>query len=673
MQKIRKFVPTVLFACLVHVAFSQDSTFVEEKAEKKIQYTPYYSVEKLKSLGNYVGLMDDSIQFQLSAGISVFNTLLGFVPNAGVDLFAPNGRAGTSLFVVDGIPHPQSVLNHYNLNSFDYSNITFLSRGNAASVYGVYGSDGAYLLKTKTGENHHRPAIEFNSYATLGWSDPIGLINPSSTQETYTQWYFSNSIAYMQDYGKIDTRISYNFRHTPSPNHGENQKSNQHNFRVNTGFEITPKFKARLILDKFFSIAKFESPGYGSLPGYMARQDRDFLQGNLLLKYQLTPWLKLSSQTSLVRMENDSERANDTTHGKTDRLLTNLFLSADKLITPAFSVTPFIGIQYEETKTSMRASQAASSQEINTTALLGGIGINFKKYFFINLNYRDDRLSMFPSSEKSKPTSSVSTAFVFSDALRLNNSFFSFGKIRASIGKTFSDGDEDSDFVPVVSKKNTEFGTDLTFFDQRVSLTFNYFDEASEKILESTIPGTAGYIGYLVRIGDVRKKGTELIMGVTAVKGRAVKYEIYAMAMRTKHRVDFNHSVTPNPGIPDPVGVLIGDPEPSWTGSLLNRVVLNHFMLSVLVDTRQGGTIMTTIFGSGGFNVMTYDGTQMKLRDVSLGYHFARSFFNKVGVKRTSLSASARNLLLLYSASGNDAENVPGLQKSTSLSLSLYF
>lgn len=50
----------------------------------------------------------------------------------------------------------------------------------------------------------------------------------------------------MQDFGKIDTRVSYN--HLMSP--GENNK--RHSIKVNTGFDLHPKFNARLIIDNVY-------------------------------------------------------------------------------------------------------------------------------------------------------------------------------------------------------------------------------------------------------------------------------------------------------------------------------------------------------------------------------------------------------------------------------------
>ena len=129
--------------------------------------------------------MDDSLLSQFSAGISVLNTLRGQVPNTGIGPAAQFATARANLlYVIDGLPSYSGITDYYNMNSFDYASIAFLSRGNAASLYGGAGSNGAFVLKSKTGENQTRPTIEFNSYSTYAWDDPGA--------RPITQWYFSN-------------------------------------------------------------------------------------------------------------------------------------------------------------------------------------------------------------------------------------------------------------------------------------------------------------------------------------------------------------------------------------------------------------------------------------------------------------------------------------------------
>ena len=119
----------------------------------------------------------------------------------------------------------------------------------------------------------------------------------------------------------------------------------------------------------------------------------------------------------------------------------------------------------------------------------------------------------------------------------------------------------------------------------------------------------------------------------------------------------------------------IDDPTPDWTSSLLNQVTWKNFALSFLIDARQGGTFYSYAGSSGGFpNLNTYDGTQMKLRDLTIGYKFPISILKYIRIKQAYVSTSIRNSTLLYSSSGKDVEESFGLaQKTTSLNLNLLF
>jgi hypothetical protein len=61
MQNRLKVIFTGIFVGIISNAFSfQDSNPLQEDTvniQKTIQYTPYYSKEKLTSLGNYVGIL----------------------------------------------------------------------------------------------------------------------------------------------------------------------------------------------------------------------------------------------------------------------------------------------------------------------------------------------------------------------------------------------------------------------------------------------------------------------------------------------------------------------------------------------------------------------------------------------------------------------------------------
>ena len=149
----------------------------------------------------------------------------------------------------------------------------------------------------------------------------------------------------MQDFGNIDTRISYNYL----PIFSRDDKS--HNIKINTGFNLNSKFSARLIVDKLYNNSSSSSKSssaivtdtiYNELDStyhYVydsitfssseTRNETIFTQGNLMLRYQPWRWLTLSSQGSVGRFsesnqqwDNGNKMASDS---EQNRSLVNLF------------------------------------------------------------------------------------------------------------------------------------------------------------------------------------------------------------------------------------------------------------------------------------------------------------------------------------------------------------
>ena len=163
----------------------QDTTRVERDSlvNKEIRFMPNLPGQTIKSLGQYMVVVDDSTTFQLSYGLSVLNTVRGKVPNTGISPYSPFATVReNALLVVDGLSYVQSSANFYSMNAFDYDKLSVLSR-NASAWYGAGASGGAFIIQSKTGDGHQKPSIEFNSSLTSGVTKIGGTSN-------YSQSYF---------------------------------------------------------------------------------------------------------------------------------------------------------------------------------------------------------------------------------------------------------------------------------------------------------------------------------------------------------------------------------------------------------------------------------------------------------------------------------------------------
>ena len=146
----------LFFAPFYAFSFQDSTRYKRDSLKQEIQITPFLKPSQ-RSLGNYVAVVDDTLTFLRSSGISVLNTLRDAVPNTGISINAPFASVRKNmLIVIDGIPYEEGP-GIYNSHAFDYRRITMLSRGNAASIYGPYSGNGALLIESKTG--------------SIGWSE----------------------------------------------------------------------------------------------------------------------------------------------------------------------------------------------------------------------------------------------------------------------------------------------------------------------------------------------------------------------------------------------------------------------------------------------------------------------------------------------------------------------
>lgn len=709
---MKKIYPCLALAVVGHTAlsagiFDQDSTrriILRDTTtqEKTIPYGPLGN-RQVNSLSYSATTINDREIFQLSSGLSIFNTLRGQVPNAeiGASALTPftTLRGQTPLLVIDGLPLNQAITGNYNFNAFEYKSISAISSGNAAAgFYATSGMSGALLLQSKTGEGYDRPTIEVNSYSTLA-SRRNTIADLTDTDNTIQQWVLSNAVAYMQDFGAFDTRISGNFTTQPSPSTGTDAHTRSYAFRINSGVSITQKFTARVILDSYYQklSSSDTSPYYTD-----GTQQNDGLghqklwQANLALSYQLLEWLKVSTQGSLSKIENDNRDYSirsfpnasppaqflETLSVDHKRTFANLFLSANKKLSTNFSLTAFTGFQYEKFKSSQESLQAHSAPDYSIVSFrqwmdpkinswLNGVGFNYHGFVFADASYRRDR-----SSGDHADTYAASGSFVYSEAFHLKGNFFSSGKIRGSIGKT--------DLVNVltypyawpesniaanlpVSGKNFEAGTDVGLMNDRFTFSMSYFRNTyNSTYMYYQVPWGGGWGNYLIDAGRSKMSGWETALSAVVMKHEKIQWSTKLIWSKYKYRLDAEEGVpapTDNPTLPD------------WRISMLNQLNWKNLFFSVLIDARRGGTFTQMLPGYPPTFIFD-DGSQVKLRDVSVGIDLTPALLGRIGIREAKLSLSGRNLWTMYSKSSSnviDSFYTGQYLRTGSLSLTLLF
>jgi len=635
-----------------------------------IKISPFHYQDKNTRI-NYSKIIADSSVLQQSSGISILNSLRGQVPGLMLSPYIRNYPAnfrGRNLeMIVDGAPFNSLIMNYYNFNSFDFSDITFLSNRTTHSFIDSQNS-GAIVLSSKSGSGYTKPTIEFNSYGTYAWWKGIG-IGSVITSKPLEDYLLSNSIAFMNDFGLIDLRVSYNNHATLiDPEKRLIRSPLLHNIKLNIGAEVKDKFVIRFILNS--QLNKYKSD-------YLIESDlfpddtisdkghQKFLYGNLIAKYKVFDWLSLTSQVTISRgvssssftqieaIASNSQRLIRESDKNERRATENIFFDAHKLIGKKIILKNFTGLQFIQQQADKFWSVRNTFGEIfdkpkrsvNSSSIVTGLTLQDIDLWNVNVSYRNTIYSDdFESSKNRTSNYSFGSSFIFSDLIK--SKIFSFGRIRANFCSTiaqpimrFSWLDLDLNNVSVnETNKSFEAGADVLSANSKIGISFNYFkDKFNNKNWDNYInEGDVMAISFLTE-DQWSNKGWEADIKLDLFKNEIVNYHLgflfSSQRFRGENDLNFSNRVI--------------------SYSVNNQFIFKSFTLSLLVDALDRNSRIESSF--------------IKLRDLSIYYKIPIS---GLILEEAYFSMSGRNLYV-FDISGIDEEQNP--QKSISLSLTMVF
>ena len=293
--------------------------------------------------------------------------------------------------------------------------------------------------------------------------------------------------------------------------------------------------------------------------------------------------------------------------------------------------------------------------------------------------------------------------------------------------------------------RSYEGGVVLGFLKNRITFDATYFFQTSrDQILQLTTPASTGFRQRITNAGRLDSKGIEALLTVTPVSSPNFKWDISANFTRIRTEVisladgvnrsaingnafggtipsfqvgqpygiivgnkkatspDGKYLINPNNGlfVPELAGEIIADPNFKWQGGVTNTFSYKGVNLSFLVDTNQGGEILsftnnfyksngalaetavdrelprvipgviavnttapdgtvTTTYRPNNIQVSAqdywrsfglqsdlgvYDATVYRLREVSLGYSLPKALLERTPFGSANLSVSGRNL-----------------------------
>ena len=192
--------------------------------------------------------------------------------------------------------------------------------------------------------------------------------------------------------------------------------------------------------------------------------------------------------------------------------------------------------------------------------LYGDLSLNYRKEIFIDATARNDWSSTLETGNNSIFYPSVSGSWVFTERLKgkVKDNILNFGKLRAGyagIGNSapayanqpagYVQGSVASAFGTVIFPFNNvpgyqisstvgtpalkpeftktfEIGTDLSFFRDKVSFSFTYYDaQTSNQIDAVPLPASSGFSFETINVGNISNKGEEITARVTPISTKS--------------------------------------------------------------------------------------------------------------------------------------------------------
>jgi TonB-linked SusC/RagA family outer membrane protein len=427
------------------------------------------------------------------------------------------------------------------------------------------------------------------------------------------------------------------------------------------------------------------------LTGY---DTRDRVIGFIAAKYRFTNWLSLQARSGTdFYTDIRYEQINQYTTGENGRVTntqffvkegnSDLLLSANGKLSNKISGMLSLGanhlnrsqevvgntgtnlnvpgLYYIGNTRNVTPRQYIVGKQMNSVYFTGQLA--YENYLFVDVTGRNDWSSTLGTKNQSFFYPSVASSFVFSDVAKWGKEFLSYGKLRASYAEAGNDASpyqtkagytvtssvtyNDQPFanirtnIPLTDLKNEltrsyEFGTELRFFQNRMSLDFTYYNSSTvNQILPVEISATTGYDTRLINAGEIRNRGYEIFLSGQPVKAKSFSWDISLNFSNNKSKVV---SLAPNittltlmdPGYGASIQArageafgnivgyrflrnengdklltsegkyqraadleILGKIQPDYLAGLTNTFTYKALSLSALIDVRKGGQILS--------------------------------------------------------------------------------
>jgi TonB-linked SusC/RagA family outer membrane protein len=230
------------------------------------------------------------------------------------------------------------------------------------------------------------------------------------------------------------------------------------------------------------------------------------------------------------------------------------------------------GINYAtESVITLNAAQvydlpANGEQRYTSASAFGRIGYSYKGKYLFNSNFRADGSSKFGKDNRWGyfPSASVGWRFSEEPFMKWAYNYLDDGKLRASWGLTGNDrigsydaimqytfGDNYYDGVSGIAPSSTfgnnnlsweqtkqiNVGMDLSFFRGRLTVTADYYDKTTSKLLyQAPLASETGFDNVNVNIGSIQNKGLEFLVSGYPVRNNNFSWNV-------AYNMSFNNAI----------------------------------------------------------------------------------------------------------------------------------
>ncbi|HTE27317.1 SusC/RagA family TonB-linked outer membrane protein [Flavitalea sp.] len=314
-------------------------------------------------------------------------------------------------------------------------------------------------------------------------------------------------------------------------------------------------------------------------------------------------------------------------------------------------------------------SQLQRNKKLNSA--YASLSVGYKNYAFVDITGRNDWSSALPANNNSYFYPSVGGTVVLSDMLKFSNRILSFAKIRGSYAIVGNDTDPyrlDQTYSfngfysgatlaslsttmnnPELKPEKTssyEFGTDLKFINNRISLAATYYKASTtNQIITAQLPSSSGFLTRLYNAGEIQNWGYEFSLSGKIIQKKNFSWESFINFSRNNSEV-----ISLIDGVPrfqlasnsnfiyvyaevgQPYGYLrglgvardakgnmliedggsllvknddmaFGTSAPDWLAGINNTFTIGNFDFNFLIDIKKGGVIY-----SGSYSRMLTNG-----------------------------------------------------------------